>query len=1217
MPRINTHQKFNKSLLALAALAAMAPQGSWALDIAQQPPLPVVKSSYVAPNLIISVDDSGSMGFRVNQGNTNGATNETTPGPGGVWSNTARRMNVLKYALKSVFNDTNLIPPNKIRLGWQALHNNGNNANKYQDLSYWYGSGSNPGKGKDPGANNINGSVTGQNNYIRSLDATHRANFLSFVNYLLPNNGTPLHQTMVQADGYMRNKPLDINSAWASVPGTTAEPFLGCRRNYHIVMTDGRWNGTDNAIPDLTYRDNSTNLTLPDGKVYGGNTAGLAQTALYRDTSTNENGKRPIAEWAFYSWAKPLKTSGLQDVSTLKPPKDYNEAAATESYTAGGKKLALEKYWNPKYNPATWPHMVTYTIGFSSDAYTWPGASSIIAPTQMTPFGYDGSFPGFVTGTKTWPEMDAENKRALDLWHAALNGRGRFYAVQKAEDLEKAFREIIGVINEQSAQLPDTIGAGATTSQSNTTRENAGNFASAYNAKAFWKGWVSAAAAREPVDHPCPDDPSKTCTDYPDPTKAWQGKTTADRLDEIANLTDRVVWSWSDAWASTKYKGGVPFKWATDETNLSAPQKASLGKEDSDAAATTATKGRNILEYIRGERSLEGVNGPPANYTAAKPFRQRTSRQGDIINSGIWYVGAPISNYALPGYSAFAKNNKTRTPMLYVGGNDGMLHGFSAKDGKEGVAYVPRGVISNLKQLADPNYNHLYFVDGSPMSGDVDVGAGSSDWRTMLVGTLGAGGKGYFILDVTDPANFTDAKSKDQVIVDRTRGNNEVAPDCNRTGITTPEKNACIVAVDQDKDIGNITAKPVTDSGNKNFSTQVVRLNNNRWAVVMGNGYSSQNEAPVLLIQYLDGAKELKRIKASSHLKGAGNAKDNGLSAPTLVDLNGDNRVDVVYAGDNLGNLWKFDLTSNSDGDWAVAFGLDQPLFSARGPIAKNGTRNQPQPITAPAIVRPNDRSMVVSGKTLPVGGMMVAFGTGRNLTADDMDTTKTYNIQTLYSVLDNARYRIRDKSKPKDDQRLEIHPGDASKGIPIPAKVGTMGVDAKLAKQVTAVVSGTNETVNASDTANDLKAATWKNWNGWYLDFTEKGERMLSPLQFWDGSNILAVYSESPSGTSGDGDANAVESCTGSSTAIVGGSQWRNLINIMDGKKPTVQLVAGGAPQYTTRVPVPVGTPTLITVGNKIKDYTGVNPNNPDEKPREDNRMPEQSLRPSWRQIK
>jgi len=1220
MPRTAT-PNFRKNLLALAVCAALASQGAWALDLVQEPPLPTSKPSYVAPNVIISIDDSGSMGFRVNQGDTSGATNETVPGPGGVWPNTSRRMNVLKYALKSVFSDTVLIPPNKIRLGWQAMHNNGNTINRYQDLDYWYGRGTNPGKGKDPGANDVGSGTSGRKNFIRSLDDTHRSDFLSFVDYLLPQGGTPLHAMLGQADAYMRNTALDDNSPWASIPGSTGAPFLGCRRNYHIVMTDGRWNDyTATPIPDLSYRDNSTNLALNDGKIYGGSAAGQQQTALFRDSSVNDNNHNTLADWAFYSWAKPLKTSGLQDVDKLKPPKTYDEAPATETFTGGGKTLALEKYWNPKYDPATWPHMVTYTIGFSSDAYTWTNAVSITRPSQMTPFGYDGSFPEFVTGTKTWPAMDNENKRALDLWHSALDGRGRFYAVQKSEDLEKAFREIIGTINDEAAQLPDKVTGGASSSGSNVSQNNVGTYYSVYSPKQAWKGWVQAAPVEAPIEVPCPTptDPGKTCTKFADPTAGWDKKTTADRLDALANVDNRLILSWSDKWATTGPKGGVPFKWATDETNLSTAQKALLGKETDDVTATVYTTGINVLNYIRGDRTLEGT-ADPESYPADHPFRERKSRQGDIVNSEIWYTGAPISNYSLSGYSSFANTYKSRTPILYAGGNDGMLHGFSTLDGNEVMAYVPRGVISNLKNLADPKYNHQYFVDGSPMTGDVKQAGG---WATMLVGSLGAGGKGYFVLDVTKPADFGTAAPKDLAKLDRTRGNGEMATDCSVIS-DTAEKAACTQVVDEDQDIGNIVASPVRDASNQQRSTQITRLNNDRWAVVMGNGYNSANQRPVLLVQYLDGAMELKRIRATADTTGSGNAKDNGLAAPALVDLDGNGRTDVVYAGDNLGNLWKFDLTSAIDSDWAVAFGINKPLFTARGPVAMGGTRDQIQPITAPPIVRPNDRKMTVgtgtSAKDVAVGGMMVAFGTGRNLTENDRKTDITQNVQTLYSVLDNTRYRMK-----ADKTSLEVHPGGGtcpggSDCVPAPAALGIGVVTAKLAKQTITTVSGSFATVDATD---DLKKSNWKDFNGWYLDLPATGERLLKPMQFFDGANILAVYSENPSGTKDAGGDGAVnESCSPTTIATAPGAQYRTLINIMDGKIPTVQLVDmnsdniyNAADKKVSRREVNTGTPMLITKGKRILDMTG---NDGTKPPEELNRMPEQSMRPSWRQVK
>ena len=125
------------------------------------------------------------------------------------------------------------------------------------------------------------------------------------------------------------------------------------------------------------------------------------------------------------------------------------------------------------------------------------------------------------------------------------------------------------------------------------------------------------------------------------------------------------------------------------------------------------------------------------------------------------------------------------------------------------------------------------------------------------------------------------------------------------------------------------------DENNAMRSTQITRLNNNRWAVVMGNGYNSANQRAVLLIQYLDGDKKLVRIPTAGTVAApptprTGLANDNGLSAPRVIDLDGDGLSDVVYAGDNLGNLWKFDLTSASASDWNVAFG-GQPLFTTSG----------------------------------------------------------------------------------------------------------------------------------------------------------------------------------------------------------------------------------------------------------------------------------------------
>jgi type IV pilus assembly protein PilY1 len=1220
-----THQlPFRKNLLAIAIGTVLTP--SWALELVQEPPLPTSKSAFVAPNVIISIDDSGSMSWGVKTtttGSSSTGKGYTVPDDNGNWQDNARRINVLRYALKTVFNDKELIPENKIRIAWQAMHNNGGSSNA--------------------------GSVDSANlntNSMRSIDAnvssnTHRSNFIKFIDDLTASNGTPSHAMFKQADAYMR-RGLGKNSPWSTDPGGTGSKsteYLGCRRNYHIMMTDGVWNGTVSGGD----QDGKEWAASGDRQAFSTTSD---QTKVYYDAYSDK-----LSDWAFKSWMDPLQNpANLKDADKLKPSKIYEDAPSTEKFSATKtvdtqpcigwsknpkidancnkwtqqnqtKTVDLQKYWNPQYNPATWPHMVTYTIGFSEQAVSWKLSPSIVAPSAKVPFGFTDGFVDLVTGWTTWPDIassdhhksDQNSDRALDLWHAAINGRGRFYAVTEAKDLAKAFSEIIGKINEESAPLPDEIAGGGSTSGYNVSQSNAGIFASIYSPKRGWSGSITATRAIEPEEYACPTetDANAKCIRFPDTIAGWQGKSTADRLDELtaADISNRLVLSWSDDTSK-----GIPFKWTSGAAiAYSTAQKlALLGVTSGDTTQDPLkTQGQNIVNYIRGDRSLEGT-------TTAKPLRERFSRQGDVVNSEIWYTGRPTSNYAM-GYSTFVTAQKNRTPILYVGGNDGMLHGFSATDGKELIAYVPRGVVGGLKDLTDKDYQHRYYVDGSPMTGDIKDG---TTWKTLLVGALGAGGKGYFVLNVTNPASFGTTAAADLVVLDRTRAKGEAAPDC--SVLSGAAQADCNTAVEENKDIGNIVAQPGRNPANLQEATQITRMNNGRWAVVMGNGYNSANQRPVLLVQYLDGTdKKLVRIQATTAATGSGNASDNGLAAPALIDLNGDGKTDVVYAGDNLGNLWKFDLTSTDETKWKVAFGDNKPLFTARGPVKlTDTTRSQVQPITAPPIVRANDRSMTVgtgsNAKTVPIGGMMVAFGTGRNLTANDRRTDITQNVQTLYSVLDNTRYRMN-----TDKTALEVHPGagDCDSApttcVPTPAPVGTIANDGKpLAKQTIATVSGDFATINATQ---ELKKATWKDYKGWYLDLPFTGERLLKPMQFFDGSNILAVYSESPSGTKNSESDNINESCVPVKVDTSAGSQFRTLVNIMDGKLPSVQLVDydnngkyNADDKKVARAPVKTGTPVLITKRDRIVDLTGGGGDRDTL-----NRMPEQSMRPSWRQLR
>ena len=183
--------------------------------------------------------------------------------------------------------------------------------------------------------------------------------------------------------------------------------------------------------------------------------------------------------------------------------------------------------------------------------------------------------------------------------------------------------------------------------------------------------------------------------------------------------------------------------------------------------STDAQSIENYIKYLRGDTTQEVANGGA--------YRTRPYRLGDIVNAKPNAVGKPdfpFFDVYNPGYSAFKTTHAKRSTVVYVGANDGMLHAFDGSidqtdSGKELFAYVPSFVYgdkdtaatSGLAALGNPSYSHRYYVDATTAHFDVDFsktdGAADKntrDWRTVLIGGLGKGGKGYFAIDVTDPA---------------------------------------------------------------------------------------------------------------------------------------------------------------------------------------------------------------------------------------------------------------------------------------------------------------------------------------------------------------------------------------------------------------------------------------------------------------------------------
>ena len=1169
-------RKFQKTLLcALLGFMAAAPAARAApLDFSQTPPGQVDFTP--APNVILSFDNSSRM------------SNDTVGGGAASPSNPTK-MDMLKSSLQDIFSDTSFLPDGKIRLGWQAMW----------QVGVW---AVNP---------DVHLAVGSQVDNLRVLDAEQRANFLSFLNDSLevphckvpPPPATmascniPAHRMFRQVYTYMNNQSRDSSSPWAGTPGVSAEPWLSCRRAYHIYLTSGRWNrntdsdcpkpydpanpcineffplgGNGEKAPTYSYDGSYPTRTLPDGTVYNPTKSNVK---IYIDAASKD--AVPLADWAFISWATNLSGLGTGVV----PTDEYKNAPPTETVTgysgAMSAPAVVEKYWNPKYDPATWQHLSTYVIGYGQEPTEWK--KNLITdnpptkgyPTSMLPFGWDGAYPWFWINV-TWPLAEGyfwpggipydqdpgpppESDASLDLWHTAINGRGRFYAVKKNEDLKLAFKEILQTINDESSNGV----AGISASSSANVYDSVGLFTAGYDSTKAWAGYVY--ANRYNVDGTIEADPN-----WGNGGTGYGGQqTTADKLDALADGNSRVILTTRDDAA----RHPVAFRWATDEAYLSTAQKNLLQSEQ-------------VLNFLRGDRTQETGATPPGE------LRPRQSRQGDIVNSGIWYVGMPAGGYSRPGYQDFRKNNSNRTPMLYVGGNDGMLHGFSAADGSEKLGYVPMGLMDKLARLADPGYSHAYYVDNTPFSGDVNLseGGAAANWQTLLVGTLGAGGRGYFVLNITNPGAFSESNAAGVVVLDKTF-----------SGSQTPAPGSA------DNDIGYIFAPPTLDDANPFLSTQITRMNDGRWAAVLGNGYNSVNQRPVLLIQYLDGGRELKTIvatapdSASSYY--SGNPLPNGLSAPRVVDLNGDGTADVAYAGDLRGDLWKFDLTSADPGQWQVAFG-GSPLYTA---ISGTGKAAVAQPIFAPPAVKANDRG---------AGGMMVAFGTGANLTLTDRVNT---NTQTIYSMLDNTRY----EPDPASPGKLKIitaargTPGHAGY-IPAPAVIGT-GVSLLQQQSIGAESAG----VEAKPYWNvDATPIDWNTQKGWYLNLPATGERLLKPMPFYDGSNILAVFTQIPASGSKLG---VEESCSGGATTPP--QQYATLLNIMDGQPPSISLmdrngdgIYDAADGLVARTTLAAGATSMVSSRSYTRVFSGGVKSGTGTQTEKWRNMPETPVRPSWRQM-
>ncbi|KAB2930004.1 MAG: hypothetical protein F9K25_09850 [Candidatus Contendobacter sp.] len=818
-------------------------------------------------------------------------------------------------------------------------------------------------------------------NAINPFSSTQKTNFYTWLLRLPADGSTPLPSAMERAGEYCTKSAVN----------NPTEKNTRCRKNYHLMMTDGMWN----IAPTKTFYGNydSTDQTLPDGKSYSSQTP-------YKDGNSNS-----LADIAFYYWAKDLSTAGnLVSPSML-------DLTGTE----------LQRYFNAKNDSANWQHLVNYTVGLG----TTPFLTSI-AGGQLT-WGsntHDGSYPAIVAGTKNWPtaNKDGPAGNAADLWHAAINSRGKFYNVDDPKDMNAAFQDIINTI---SSAADAGGGSRISTNVARTTDTGATAFVARFNAD--WSGtlqaipldptngilkeddtWWEAGVLIPPGNLQPPADSRKIFTRngvvsqaFASCTGALQTAlnqstkkdpvtgadvTTPDTLcpqrlawlrgyiaiTGIARTFNNVTGKWEATYTAPNHGFSAGNAVTVSGVTPTAYQGQSLTILSTPAPTTNTftvalTVGTDPGAYVADEDDDDPSNDDRVRYGA---FRDRAlSVLGDIVHSGTTYVhkdnfgygGDLIEVGGKDSYKSYVDGKASNPPVVYVGANDGMLHAFNAETdvanggGKELFAYVPAGVYHNLHRLTDPDYgkSHKFFVDGTPTVGDAYLGG----WKTYLVGGLRAGGKSIYALDISDPTNFGVANVKWE-FTDAT-------------------------------DLGLTFGQP-----------QIAAVSDDQWAAIFGNGYNSDSGKAVLYIVDLSSGAEIKIPVPTNSTSCSSALPANGLSTPFAFDKDGNGVVDVIYAGDLLGHLWRFDKSS---GSWDVGNNR-KPLFIA---CSDSG---QAQSIIA------QPKAALINNK------ITVYVGTGRYLLADPTDPANPLKndlintvVQSFYSIVDESDDPAKKGTVPRD----------------------------------------------------------------------------------------------------------------------------------------------------------------------------------------------------------
>jgi len=739
---------------------------------------------------------------------------------------------------------------------------------------------------------------------LAKFDSTQKASWYSKLYAQTPGSSTPLREALSRVGRYYGGKTNGINTITADDPVE-----YECQQCFTLLTTDGFWNG--NAGQKL------------DGSAIGNQDNADTVARPYYDGGTTINASDMLADVAYYYYNTDLRGDFDDKVPNIDDKTQRNRPQ----------------------------HMVTYTLGLGvngnmiyKDDYKEATTTSDYRYVANTTARTSSNCTWQTSGTNCeWPKPVENDETAVDdLWHAAVNGHGKYFSARDPQSLSSGLRSAL-------EEMRGQVGAAAAAATSNANIKSGDNYV--YSATFTTIEWTGEVIAQE----------INITTGEVLPTELWSAQ---DKLEaQVGTSTDSRNIYMFDATETNKL---AAFTWSeltgaglngyfSNGCVASTGHTALLQCASLDAGQKTiVNNGEYMVNFLRGQREYEdGIL-----------FRDRAKVLGDAAHSTPAYVRVPLYEFAdavSPSYTNFKTSNAARQEMLYIAANDGFLHAINASNdgtgGTEVWAYAPRVVFPNMYHLADTQYadNHRYYVDGTPQVMDIFDG---SAWRTILVGGLGAGGRGYFALDITVP-------NSPKALWERC-SDSTFCPDVGGLDMS-------------DEDMGLSYGVPVITKLPSTSSHP------NEWVVIYTSGYNNvspgDGEGHLYVVKALTG-ELLYKVDTNEGTTGT----PSGLAkiAAWAENANTDNTSKWIYGGDLLGNMWKFDLTQSTP----TASKLGQALDDS-GAV---------QAITS----RPE------LGKVSDFADPVVLFGTGRYLGACDVDFETgcptpdvTTQVQTVYAIKD------------------------------------------------------------------------------------------------------------------------------------------------------------------------------------------------------------------------